>query len=821
MRLWTGSVDSAWLDLVVGLRVLRRNPAILFSVVTVLSLTIGASMALAALLDRILIKPLPVEQSDRLFQLVRPAAQGGLPQESFPGSLIAQLEDPAKAVGTLLTVGYPSDEFVSYGSGVFQPEPARLQVVDVKAFEALGVHPAMGRGFEAGDAEPGAEPVAVVSHDYWQRRFGGAPDVLGTVLRRRGRAVRIVGVLPGGCPELDLGNAPDGWLPAGRTQGGRMLVVLHRNASPLQVEAALQPALAEYLKKEPPTPARTGNVRSTVTSLRAVDASKGMRSGLRDRFTMPLATLAVAALLLLLTGCANSGLLLAALHDRRRGESAVRMALGASRGRLIRQVVVETTILTAISCLLGALLAPPAAGVLVGLASDPDRPMRIAWQWDWRFAAVALAFCVVATAFSTALPAWRLPGIRRVEPGRGVLFSGRRNRFGFQPGGLFLAGQAGLAVVLLAGGGLLQTTWYNLQRLNPGFEQRRLSIAELQWEREGDRAYTNAVYRGLLSRIAEIPGVERVSLSGWSYFGGNSRRASLAPENSPVDAVGAPAEFLSVSPGFFRTMGVRLMRGRDFRPADTEVAPLAAILNASAMRLYFGDSSALGHRFSIFDPKQKIEIVGVVEDTKLNGLREPAPPVVYLPFFQSEYRGTSDMPASVEILTLPGARLDVAEVSRAVRTSGPGLGVRRVRTQRDLVERSLLRERLLAIVSVTLGLCALLLAGLGLSGAIAHSVASRQKEFGIRIALGASARHLVGGGAVRALMPAGAGVLAGLILALFLAQLLKAMLFGVEPGNPYVLAGAVVLLAAVSAIAALVPLAGTVRVDPAAALRQE
>ncbi|QOY86589.1 ABC transporter permease [Paludibaculum fermentans] len=821
MHAWAGAVESAWRDLVVGFRVLRRSPSILFSALAVLSLTMGASMALVSLSDRLLLKPLPIEHPDRLFQLVRPAAQGGLTQDSFPGSLIAQLEGATKGVGTILTVGFPNDEFVSFGSGAFLPEPARLQSLDVKGFALLGVQPALGRGFEAGDSEPGAEPVAILSHEYWQRRFGGAPDVLGTLLRRRDKIVRIVGVLPGGCPELDLGSSPDAWLPAGRGQGGRLLVVLRENTGPLQLEAALRPAWEEYLRSQPPTQTRQENARLARMRLQAVDASKGLRSDIRNRFTTPLAALTVGALLLLLTGCGNSGLLLAALHDRRRGEIAIRMALGASRWRLVRQVVVETTALPVIACLPGAMLAPLIAGMLVGLASDPDRPMRLAWQWDWRFAVMAAACCGIAAAVSAALPAWRLSGIQRQDAGHSRLSFRHRNHSGFQPAWLFIAVQAGLAVILLAGGGLLQTTWYNLERLNPGFDQQRLSIAELQWAREGSRAYTNSVYRLLLARIAELPGVARVSLSGWSYFGGNSRRAAIVPEHPQGEGATEPAEFLSVAPGFFRTMGVRLMRGRDFSPADTEAAPLAAILNESATRLYFGNGLALGHRFSIFDPKQKIEVVGIVEDTKLNGLRGPAPPLVYLPFFQSEFRGTSDMPASIEIQSLPGARLDVPELTRVIRTAAPGLAVRRVRTQRDLVERSLLRERLLAVVAVALGLCALLLAGLGLSGAIAHSVASRQKEFGIRLALGATARHLVGGGILRALAPVGMGTLAGAIAALFLARFLKSMLYGIEPANPFVLGGAALVLLAASAVAALVPLTRTLRVKPAVALRQE
>jgi predicted permease len=814
-------MESAWQDLVVGIRVLRRNPAILFSVVTVLGLTIGVSMALVSLLDRLMLKPLPVDRADRLVQLVRPAAQGGSPQESFPDPLISQLTGAAEPEGTLLTVGYPGAEFIAYGSGGFRPEPARLQPVDVRAFDLLGVQPAIGRGFQSVDCDPGAEPVAILSYDYWQRRFGGAQDVLGKRFRRHGKVVSIVGVLPESFSELDLGNPPDAWLPVGRQQGGRLLVVLRPKASPRQLEESLRAAWEDYRKKESLTPGRQRNARDLQQPLTAVDASKGMHSGLRNRFAGPLTTVTLAAIILLVIGCANSGLLLVALHDRRRREIAVRVALGASRWRLVRQLIAETTVLSSAASLLGALLSPVAARVLVGLASDPDRPIRIAWQWDWRFAAVAFTCCAVATALSAALPACHLPGRSWSDPGHPPFATRRFHHPGIPSGALFIAGQAGLAVVLLVGGGLLQTTWRNLNLLDTGFEQQRLFIAELQWEQEGNRTYTNTVYRSLLAQLAELPGLARVSLSGWSYFGGNSRRASIVPEHSPGDAAGEPSEFLSVAPGFFNTMGVRLIRGRDFTTSDTEATPLVAILNESAMRLYFRDDSALGRRFSLFDTNQKLEIVGVVENTKLNGLREPAPPMVYLPFFQSEFRGTGDMPASLEIQTAPGAHFDLQLLNRVIQSSAPGLGVRRIRTQHELIERSLLRERLLSVVSVTLGLFALLLAGLGLSGAVAHSVSNRQRELGIRLALGATNTNLISYGVSHALLPVAIGIGTGSLLALFLARFLKSMLFGVEPNDPFILAGAALLLLAFSAAAALVPLAGTLRIDPAASLRHE
>jgi putative ABC transport system permease protein len=822
MQTLAQSFESAGQDVMHGCRVLWNRPAILIGAVSVLGLTIGASMALLSLLDRFLIKPLPVDRSERLVQLLRPAGKAGPPQESFPPTLISKMEGSSAHVGTILTVGYASDEFYSYSKEAFAPEPVRSQSVDTRTFGLLGVHVTIGRGFVSDDREPGAEQVAVLSHAYWQRRFRGSPDVLDKRFRRRDKLVRIVGVMPREFSELDLGSSPDVWLPVSKGQGGRVLVVLREANGAHQLESALRPAFEEHLKQEPPNLSRQGNSRYLDKALATVDASKGMRSALQNRFKTSVITAALATIVLLLTGCVNVGLLLLAFHAQRSREMAVRVALGASRGRLVRQVVAETSILSAAACVIGAVLAPIATRVLVTLVSDPDRPIRIEWQWDWRFVAIALALCTFTTAFSAAVPAYRLFWHNSAHSIRGQMAFGSSRLGGFRSNAFLISVQAGLAVVLLVGGGLLQSSWRNLDQLNPGFNKDRLVVAELQWEREGSRSYSNSVYRLLLDRIAERPGVAAVSLSGWSCFGGSSRRASIVAEDPPGDGRSAElCEFLSVAPRFFKTMGVPIVRGRDFASSDTEATRLVAILNESANRLYFGNTDELGRRFSIFDPAQKIEIVGVVADTKLNSLRESTPPTVYLPFFQSEFRGTSDMPASIEIQTSPGIRIDSFELNRMIQASTPGLAVRRVRTQRELVQRSLLPELLLSVVSVTLGLVALALATLGLGGSIAYSVAGRQKEFGIRLALGATARKLVADGVTRALAPVGMGIVGGACVAFVLARYLTTMLFGVEPSDPFVLAGAGLLLLTASACAAVVPLIGTARIDPAAALRQD
>jgi putative ABC transport system permease protein len=809
-------------DAAYGFRVFRRRPAIFVSAVAMLGLTVGASLSLVLLIDRLFLKPLPIRHSDRLVQVLRPAAPGGFPEESFPGALIGQLRDATNPFGTLLTVGYPSEDFLSLASDGFQPEPVRTQSVDAAAFATLGIFPFLGRIFEAADEEAGAAPVAVLSEDYWQRRFLKAPDVIGRSFRWRDKTYRIVGVLKRGFAEFDAGSSPDVWFPMPKDQGGRILVALRANAQPRQLESALVPAFELYLQQTPANQPRQGNARYLARNLAVAGASTGMAgSSIRTRFATPLAAVAIAAVVLLLIGAGNVGLLLLALQLRRQDEIAVRVSLGASRGRLVRQLIGETSILALTGCVLGAGLAPLITRKLVDLASDPDKPIRIEWQWDWRFVAAVFLFCLVSTVLCAAAPALRPTWQNPIQFIHGHVSSAVSSRLGTRPEELLIAGQAALALTLLVGAGLLQTSWHHLHGLNPGFDQERLLIAELQWAQEGSRAYTNAAYRALLEKVAQQPGVAGVSISGWSYFGNNTRRASIVTAAHPDAGENPLCEFLSVGPGFFQTMGVQLIGGRGFTASDTEASPLVAVLNESAERQYFGSAGGLGNRFSLFDPKQKIEIVGIVADTRLNSVRDAAPAMVYLPFLQSELRGTSDMPAALEIRLLPGGRVATEGLQQVIRATASGLAARRVRPQSTLVERSLVRERLLSVISAALGLIAMVLAGLGLAGAIAQSAASRRKEFGIRLALGASSRVLLTKGLGRALLPVAVGVAIGAPLSLGAARLLRSILFDVDPFDPFVLSSAILLFMAVAISAASVPLSATTRIDPASALREE
>jgi predicted permease len=432
--------------------------------------------------------------------------------------------------------------------------------------------------------------------------------------------------------------------------------------------------------------------------------------------------------------------------------------------------------------------------------------------------------CVVVTMACGLIPAVHIQDAGLSQTMRES--SGMSARSRARLGALVIATQIALSLVLLMGAGLLQATWRNLDRLNPGFERNRVLIAELQWKQRGDdRAYTDPIYRYLLEQVAALPGISSVSLSGWSYFGDNTRGAALVVEGSAnTTADENPlCEFMSVGPGFFRTMRMSLLRGREFAGTDTEHSPPVAVLSESASRLYFGGQDPVGRRFSIpgFDPQQKIEIVGVARDAKLNSLREPAPATVYLPFLQAQDRGTSATPASLEVLLSINGVLPAEKLRALIQAASPDLAVVRIRTQRALVERSLVQEHMLSRVSAGFGTLGLLMAAFGLAGTVSHSVTRRTKEFGIRLALGARSADLTCMVLRRSLWPVTIGLMIGLPIGLACMRLLQSALFGVGPWDVPATVWAVLVLGSTATIAAWIPAYRASGIDPAAVIRDE
>jgi predicted permease len=805
-------IDTTIQDLVHGSRILWRRPSLLIGAVLLLGLSTGAAVAFTGLADRILLRPLPVSSPERLVQVIRPARTGGLPQESLPGALCDRLHEAGASLADLLVIGYPDDEFVNVSTTGFQPETTKTAFLAANAFTVLGVRARLGRVFGVRDSDPGSDPVAIISYDYWLRRFATSPDVLGRSIRIRNQAFSVVGVLSPDFTELDLGSAPDIWVPLRQHDGGRVLAALKPGVTARQLQSALQPALDNFLGSQPSASANKGNARYLASGFEIVSARTGLSaSGVSKRFAMPLAALSISGVVLLMIGCGNVGLLLLSLQEARRDEMAVRMSLGASRARLARQILTETLLLAGMGCALGLLLARWAAESIVRLASDPNRPNRIAWGFDWRVACLVCIVCVLVTLTSG------LPAAMQSRSTAAPIGSRTRLR------DAFIAAQMALSLVLLMAAGLLQSTWRNLNGLNPGFEKDMVVVAELQWQEKGnDRTYTDPVYRHLLEQTEALPGVRSASLSGWSYFGDNTRRAAIVLEANKGEGHENPlCEFLSVGPRFFRTMGTELIRGHDFTEADTERSRLVGVISESVSRLYFGSQNPLGKRFSIFDPQQEIEIVGVVRDAKLNSLREQAPPIIYLPFLQSQYRGTAATPASLEVRLSRSGLVSAAQLRQVIRAASPALDAPRIRTQRELVNRSLVQEHMLAVISVGFGGLGLLLATVGLAGTVSHSITRWTKECGIRMALGSQKSELVRMIMRQSLMPVIVGVAIGIPTSLAAMRLLSSVLFGIEPGSPVAVTAAVLALSTAAVISAVVPVIRASRIEPAITIRYE
>jgi putative ABC transport system permease protein len=671
-------------------------------------------------------------------------------------------------------------------------------------------------------AEAG-EAVAVLSHAFLLSRFGGSREALSQTITIRERAFRIAGVLDAAFTELDTGSAPDLWIALPKNQGGRVIVRIRDSAERPRALAALQAAFNDYSREHPNKNAPQQPDRSLGSSLRLVPASHGLASNrLTTRFGTPLEIALVATFILVLIASVNVALLMLARGAARTREIGIRIALGAKRSRIASQVLMEAGMIAAAGCASGFMIARWGHAAITALISDPDRPIRLPWHPDWRVFSLACLLLGAVTLGAGTVPALRAArtDVNSAMRGRAALTIGRRR---FRLSEVFVVAQMSLSLTLLTAAALLLSSLWNLNNADPGFGKDDVLIADLQWQREPrSRIAADTGYRAALRALKAVSGVVSASISGWSYFEDNSRRASIVIEGSDGNsATNSLCEFMSVGPEFFRTMGSTLISGREFNDADTEQSRLVAILNETGARLYFGHRRAIGESFHIFDPKETTEVIGIARDTKLHSLRSAAPPMVYLPFLQSKYQGTSDYPASLAVRIGRSGAIPMRELQRAVAASWPGLNVVRVRSQRLLVNKSLTTERLLAHVASWFGLFGLLLASVGLYGVMAQSLAQRRKEFGIRIALGASGPEIVKLTEVRVLVLSASAGIVGLPAIAGISRITSAFLFDVAPGDPRLIASALAVMTTAALLAGWLPARRAARINPSEILRSD
>ena len=820
-------------DLRLAIRTLGRSRGFSLVVVLSLALGIGANATIFSLVNALFLKPLPIRDPGRFVLLSQSeSGTGSGPLSSGPiNSYSYQLYNWLRANNPVFEglaaqqsgVTRATVRWANEGEAAANLAAARL--VSASYFETLGVSAFRGRTFIASDeTAAGANPVVLLSHEYWQRRFAGNPTLVGQRLGINGSDYTVIGITPPGFFGFSVGRTTDLWVPI------TMQAQLMRAESLLGSGDRWWLMLAGRLKRDVSLPAATAGVNVTLQNYLAEHRVHGKQvpprsvridlaagglgvSQLRGAFRQPLIVLTAGFGLLLVIVCLNVSHVLLARAVSRQHEMVVRTALGASRARLTRQWLMEGLLLSALGAAAGALLARWLIDGLISLASGGAGTAVLDVGVDVRMVAFYLVLALGICLVLGLVPVWQtsrtdLQASLRATAGSGSAGGSRR-----LASRLLLASQVALSLVLLVSAGLFTSTLSRLRTLDKGFDDEHLLLVQMLPGLTGlDGTSLRLLYDDLRARVGAVPGVRSASLSRDGILTGSRRSKSLGlPGSEAMIAV----QTETVSAGYFDTVGMSLALGRGFTPEDREgAAPVAVVNEALAGQVFGGAEQAVGKRFRFWDNPRVFEVVGVVRDARINSVRSRAPAAAYLPVAQQP-----EVLRNLEVRALGDPALLVNQVRRVVQQVHPGVPIQNLRTIESQVGQSLQRERMLAVLSTAVSLLALFLVSVGLYGVISQWAVERTREIGLRMALGATSagvRWLV---LRQALLLVLAGTAVGLPAAVGIAHLMRKLFFEVSPVDPGILGLAALILLALATTAAYLPARRASRLDPMAALR--
>lgn len=793
-------------DIRYAFRSFRRAPGFTFVALLTLALGIGGTTAIFSIVDGVVLRPLPYQDSSRIVRLVRSSASGGV--DSFSAEDYRDLKREATTLSAIS--GYRSDIVDVTGRG----EPIRIIGTQTTAafFDVFDAPPLLGRAYHEATDQPGA-PVAVIGESIWRQQFGADPAVIGSQVRLNGALTEIIGVMPQWVRHpaksdawtlspLDVPTSPFG-TPASQddSRGVHYFTAVGRVAPNQQLSDAREQVktIAKRIAEQNP-----GSVGESVD---AEPLATNMVANVRTAMMVLLGAVGVV----LLIACANVAGLLIARGASRRRELAVRTALGAGRGRLVRQLLTESVVLALAGGALGLIVASWTLQLLIGVA-PANLPRLDDVVMDWRIALFALAAAMgvgVLFGLTPALQSSRPELNADLKDGgrSGTARSGLRN--------VMVVAQVALALVLLIGAGLMLTSFARLQAVDPGFRTTEMVTVGLMlpMTRFNEDAQRN-FYTNVLERLQANPVTAQSAMLFPFPFGGGNAQISLQivgqPERPPQQR--ASADLNSISPGYLRTSGVRLLRGRDFDATDGPTAPPVALISESAIK-EFGGKNPIGEKIDMGDP---VTIVGIVSDARRRSLDVAPRAAIYLPFtqFVLPYMGAV-------VRTDQGAGAVASAVKAAVAQIDPDLPIGDVKTMEQIIDDSTGEPRFRSFLIASFAALALLLAAVGVYGLISFTVTQRVPEIGVRLALGASPRQVFAQVIGQGLRLAVMGVVVGLVAAAAATTLLGGLLFNTSTTDPLIYASLSVLLLTIAALACYVPARRAMRVDPMTALRSE
>jgi putative ABC transport system permease protein len=817
-------LDALKQDLRFGARTLRKNPGFAAIAVLTLALGIGSTAAVFSIVNSVLLKPLPYPHADRILTLWWKWPIAGFGDE-FPWG---QRDFFAfrRQTNTLQSIGaFKSDSFNLTGTG----DPMRLDGIRASAgfFPTFGVQPLLGRTFSQQEEEPGHELVVVLSHELWLHRFGGDSGIVGRSIDLNGYSYAVIGVMPAGFvfPRgeempfvLGFPRQAQLWVPLPtplNPAGPQDLAVAGRlkdGSNPAQALAELEvygkgveaqyPGAAGYY-----TPAIKPLVAQVVGDVRR-----------------PLLLLLGAVAVVLLVACSNVANLLLARSLLRSKEFTLRGALGAGRGRLLCQLLVENLVLALSGGLLGTLFAW--AGVYFAKTFGPSNLPRLQEvTLDLRVFSFVLVLALATGIFFGLPPAYAATRDSLAESlrerGQSVGHSARLRN-------VLLVSQVALALVLVVAAGLLVRTFYSLLRTDAGFDASRVFTFQLTLPggKYSDVNEMARVYHSALQRLQSVPGIQNVGFASAVPLGGAPDGTAIRmpdhPATSGKDA--APyANYLFATPGYFAAVGTPLLRGRDFTESDNQDSQHVAIITATMAQKYWPGQDPIGKQVGVAAKRWPLRvIIGVVADTKHQSLSETPQPEMYVPYTQNEIKVWPSMQTMQVALR---TSMDTASVPAAIRETlrsvDPDLPLARPATLASLVDESVVQPRFSMLLLGAFGAVALVLAAIGMYGVISYSVTQRTREIGVRMALGAQSRTILSMIVGHGLRIAGLGIVIGLLAAFGVTRLMKSFLYGVQPTDPLTFIGVASLLTGVALLACFVPARRATKVDPVIALRYE